>query len=106
MAQCFARMGDTRRKIDEADLQLAELWVRTWQLPEEVVLYAAECSHGARSPYRMIKRLLEQWHSQHIDSVSAARIAFKASAPGRRPRTTKRCTMPSAAKPSAAIWTA
>ncbi len=42
MAQCFARMGETRRKIDEADLQLAELWVRTWQLPEEVVLYAAE----------------------------------------------------------------
>ena len=82
IAQCFARMGDTRRKIDEADLQLAELWVRTWQLPEEVVLYAAECSHGARSPYRMIKRLLEQWHSQHIDSVSAARIAFKASGAG------------------------
>ena len=46
------------------------------------MLYAAECSHGARSPYRMIKRLLEQWHDQHIDSVSAARIAFKASGAG------------------------
>lgn len=82
MSQCFARMGDSRRKVDEADLQLAELWTEQWQLPEEIVFFAAECSHGAKSPYRMIKRLLETWHEQHIDSVSAARIAFKASSGG------------------------
>ena len=55
MAQCFARMGDTRRKIDEADLQLAELWVRTWQLPEEVVReYAGNIeSHDAYTNYNI-----------------------------------------------------
>ena len=86
MLQCFARMGDSRRKVDDADLALAEQWTQTWALPEEVIFFAAECSHGARSPYRMIKRLLEQWHTQHIDSVSAARIAFKASGGAQKPQ--------------------
>lgn len=81
MRECFARMGDSRRKVDEADLLLAETWQEQWHMPEEVIFYAAECSHGAKSPYRMIKRLLEAWHIQKIDSVSAARAAFKASSP-------------------------
>ena len=81
LIKCFARMGDSRRKVDETDLLLAETWQEQWHMPEEVIFYAAECSHGAKSPYRMIKRLLEAWHIQKIDSVSAARAAFKASSP-------------------------
>ncbi len=81
LSHCFERMGISHR-IEEADITLAYQWMKTWKLPEELVLFAAECSHGAKSPYRMQKRLLEQWYAAKITTVSAARQAFSQQATG------------------------
>ena len=72
MEQSLACMG-MNRSLAEADLDQFELWHVQWKLPDELILFAAESSHGANSPYRMMKKLLQSWHDAGIYSVSAAR---------------------------------
>ncbi len=72
MEQAFECMG-SRNRVQDADLDLFRQWTKEWALPDELVLFAAESSHGANSPYRMMKKLLQDWHENNIRSVSAAR---------------------------------
>ena len=69
LEQAFTCMGLNRR-VQEADLDLYHTWTKTWKLPAELVLFAAECSHGANSPYRMVKKLMQDWHESGIKSVA------------------------------------
>jgi DNA replication protein DnaD len=71
LAQAFACMGLNRR-VSEADLDQYAQWAE-WGQGDELILFAAESAHGAVSPYRMMKKLLEQWHAAGIDGVSVAR---------------------------------
>ncbi len=75
MEQAFACMGMNRRVLD-ADVDQYVTWIKDYKLPDELILFAAESSHGANSPYRMMKKLLEDWHAAGIVSVSAARKQF------------------------------
>ncbi len=72
MEQVFACMG-MNKQVVEVDLEQYNEWANEWRLSDELILLAAENSHGANSPYRMIKRLLQSWHDAGIQSVSAAR---------------------------------
>ena len=75
LSEMFRCMG-LSKKPQEADLALYQTWTQQWGLSHEVLLFASECSHGAVSPYRMCKRLIEQWHQSGVQNVAAARKAF------------------------------
>ncbi len=72
LTQAFECMG-LRKRVQDADLTLYQQWTNEWGLPDDLILFAAESSHGANSPYRMMKKVLENWHESGIISVSAAR---------------------------------
>jgi DNA replication protein DnaD len=79
LEQAFSCMGLNKRVLD-ADLAQYENWAQ-WKLPDELILFAAESAHGANSPYRMMKKLLENWHAAGIRTVAAARKEMQNHAP-------------------------
>lgn len=73
LEEVFSRMGLPERKAQDADIAQYELWNHTWNLSQEVILFGAETAHGAASPYRLLKKLMEQWHDAGVQSVAQAR---------------------------------
>lgn len=71
MADAFSCMGIQRGPC-EADVKLYNKWTG-WGMDDEMILYAAECSHGASSPYKYMQKLLGIWHKEGVGSVSEAR---------------------------------
>jgi DnaD/phage-associated family protein len=76
LEQAFTCMGMNRHALD-SDLDQYNQWAKEWNLPDELILFAAESAHGANSPYRMMKKLLQSWHEAGIKSVSQARKQFQ-----------------------------
>lgn len=71
MKEAFSRMGLEKRPA-EADIQLYEKWANKG-MSSELVLYAAECSHGAGTPYKYMQKLMDKWGEAGITGVGAAR---------------------------------
>ncbi|MBQ9988280.1 MAG: DnaD domain protein [Clostridia bacterium] len=74
--QLFEAMAIARR-VGEADIADYRMWTVDRGLSEELIRFAAESAHGAVSPYRMMRSLLEQWQAAGINTVPAARAALQ-----------------------------
>ena len=49
------------------------IWLNSWHVEPEAILYAAELSHGAARPFVTAVRIIETWHAKGILSLMAAR---------------------------------
>lgn len=67
----FERAGKVEPATRTERAQIA-MYFTEFGMPRELLLYAAECSHGANRPFGMMKLLLNDWHAQGIDTVAAA----------------------------------
>ena len=82
MDQAFECMG-MRKRTQEADIEKYRTWNGQWKLSDELILFAAESAHGANSPYRMMKNLLEEWKDAGVRRVSEARKRMDKPAGGK-----------------------
>jgi len=75
----FERAGKVEPATRTERAQIA-MYLEEYAMPRELLLYAADCSHGASRPFGLMKLLLNKWHAAGIDTVDAAMEYEKAQA--------------------------
>ncbi len=89
----FAMLADTDAKIQSVlvkcgldrrttanDRLLYKTWTESWNMPEELILLAAEMSVGTGSPLAYVNRVLSDWKQRGIVSAEQAKRSKAASA--------------------------
>lgn len=67
----FLRAG-LKRTPTLSQREQMETWHETWHMSAELILYAADLSREASSPFANMKKLLTAWHDARISTVAAA----------------------------------
>ena len=61
------------RKVITSDRENFKLWTENWDLPLEVILYAAELSQGKYNPISYMHKILLAWHEKGIKTLEQAK---------------------------------
>lgn len=61
------------RQVTAADRASYKTWSETWDMPDELILFAAEKSRGATSPVQYLNRILSDWKAKGIKTLAAAK---------------------------------
>lgn len=67
----FERAGKVEPATRTQRAQIG-MYLNEFQMPRELLLFAAERSRGATEPFGMMKKLLNEWHEAGADTVPAA----------------------------------
>lgn len=78
-AELLARAGISRA-VSRRDIEVYERLLRKYNMPAEVVLYAAECAYGYAAPLKAAEKILAAWQAQGIATLDAARREHAAHA--------------------------
>ena len=76
-ADMFLKRLGLRRAAGRQDKELLYVWRNEWHIPDELILYAADCSQGASQRMLDCRKRLEKWHTQGVNSMEKARAAFE-----------------------------
>lgn len=68
----FERAG-IKRAPKSNEREQVERWNGEWNLPAELLLYAADCAKNSSTPFAQVRRLASQWHEDGVSTLSAAR---------------------------------
>jgi len=68
----FSRAGKSEPATRTQRAQIS-LYLKEYSMPRELLLLAADRARGANEPFGVIKRLLNDWHSQGIHTVEQAK---------------------------------
>jgi len=74
--EAFVRSGIKRAATRREKEQLSQ-WALGWHMDTEIILLAAEYSAGSSRPMEQMKRLIEGWRQQGINTLSGARAAYE-----------------------------
>ena len=64
-----------KRNVNSQDRDLYRRWTIAWNMPKDVVLYAATLSCDKASPIAYMSKILSVWHSNNIHTVEEAKKA-------------------------------
>lgn len=76
-ASLFLERLGLRRTAGRQDKELLWVWRREWHIPDELILYAADCSQGASQRMSECRKRLERWHKDGVNTMEKARAAFE-----------------------------
>lgn len=76
----FQRAGKAEPATRTQRAQIG-MYLNTFGMPRELLLYAADCCKGANEPFGRMKHLLNAWHDKGIMTVRDAEQAQKSPAP-------------------------
>ena len=62
-----------KRNVNSQDRDLYRRWTIAWNMPKDVVLYAATLSCDKASPIAYMSKILSAWHSNNIHTVEEAK---------------------------------
>ena len=85
----FSRAGKAEPATKTQRAQIA-LYLNEYGMPRELLLLAADNACGANEPFGLIKRLLNEWHMQGINTVEQAKALPKPFIPQRSSNRIKR----------------
>lgn len=80
----FARAGKVEPATKTQRAQIA-LYLNDYAMPRELLLLAADHARGANEPFGLMKRLLNDWHAQGIDTIEKAQKALARPSAARQP---------------------
>lgn len=86
--QAFARAGLVSRPSAEQKLKIKD-WLVARSVSPELILLAAELSRGDSRPFVRMNELIEDWYSQGISSVNAAKERTESATVYSRPNRKK-----------------
>ncbi len=72
----FSRLG-VARAISRQERELLYSWRHEWHMTDELILYAADCSHGEAQRFASAKRRLQLWHDTGVASLARAKEEFE-----------------------------
>ena len=62
-----------RRSVNNVDRELYSRWTKVWNMPLDVILYAASLSIDKASPLSYVSKILANWHTANIHTLESAR---------------------------------
>lgn len=68
------------RRVSANDRVLFKTWTQAWQLPYDVICYAAEKTAGSNGPMAYLNRILSDYKQNGITTVEQAKVHKSASA--------------------------
>jgi len=77
------------RNVIASDRQLFKIWTIDWQMPSDVIEYAATIASDKYMPMQYLHRILSQYHSQNVKTVDDAK-KIKSFEPSKQKASTKK----------------
>ncbi len=71
------------RPVSTRDRDYYRTWTYTWNMPKDVILYAADLSKKADNPLSYLNSVLAAWHEKGIQTVADAQKAAAVPAPAK-----------------------
>ena len=75
LARLIFERANIKRTPTKTEREQINMWVNSWHMDSEVLLYAGECANGLSSPFAQIKKFVEYWHNMGIRTYSLAKNA-------------------------------
>ncbi|MCM1042770.1 MAG: DnaD domain protein [Corallococcus sp.] len=69
----------TSRNVIQSDRNFYGVWTETWGLPQSLILYAAQKSAGTQNPMRYLNKILSEYKTNGITTVSQAEQSMTAA---------------------------
>lgn len=61
------------RSVNNQDRELYSRWIHMWNMPHEVVMYAASLSIDKTSPLSYVSKILANWHTANVHNLESAK---------------------------------